>query len=243
MAASIAELKVDVLLCAALSEALRRSLEACGVRVRRHLCGDVESVLGAFLAGHLRQADFRMPGCWGWHPDGACRRRPPKDGAPDIHGHKTNTPMKIAIPVQDGRLHDHFGGCRHFAVVEIDSEKKRPIATNILPTPEHQPGAFPRWLRNLGVDTVIAGGIGRRALAIFAQHGIVVRAGSSGATVEELVAAYLGGQLKTAPDGCDHMTMTMATSTVMSTVHHEHGHHHHHHHHEKDPGEPGRSRP
>ena len=74
MAASIAELKVDVLLCAAVSEALRRSLEACGVRVRRHLCGDAETVLRAFLAGHLRQADFRMPGCWGWHPNGACRR-------------------------------------------------------------------------------------------------------------------------------------------------------------------------
>jgi predicted Fe-Mo cluster-binding NifX family protein len=75
MAAAIAELKVDVLLCAALSEALRRALEAHGVRVCRHLCGDAEIVLGAFLAGHLRQADFRMPGCWGWHLDGTCRRR------------------------------------------------------------------------------------------------------------------------------------------------------------------------
>jgi predicted Fe-Mo cluster-binding NifX family protein len=75
MARSIAELKVDVLLCAALSEALRRSLEECGVRVRSHLCGDAETVLGAFLAGHLRQADFRMPGCWGWHQDGRCCRR------------------------------------------------------------------------------------------------------------------------------------------------------------------------
>jgi hypothetical protein len=31
-----------------------------------------------------------------------------------------------------------------------------------------------------------------------------VRAGQSGATVEELVAAYLGGQLTIAPDGCEH---------------------------------------
>jgi predicted Fe-Mo cluster-binding NifX family protein len=78
MAHSIAELKVDVLLCAAVSVSLRRSLEARGVRVRRHLCGDAETVLGAFLAGHLRQADFRMPGCWGWHLNGACCRRPPR---------------------------------------------------------------------------------------------------------------------------------------------------------------------
>jgi predicted Fe-Mo cluster-binding NifX family protein len=164
----------------------------------------------------------------------------PKDGERDIHAHKTNIPMKIAIPVQDGRLHDHFGGCRHFAVVEIDSEKKSPIATDILATPEHQPGAFPRWLRGLGVDTVIAGGIGRRALAIFAQHGIVVRAGSSGAKVEELVAAYLGGQLKTAPDGCEHHQQDHGHEHG-----HEHGHphHHHRHHREENLGEPGRSRP
>jgi predicted Fe-Mo cluster-binding NifX family protein len=75
MARAIAELKVDVLLCAAVSESLRRSLEERGVRVRRHLCGDAETVLEAFLAGHLRQSDFRMPGCWGWHLDGACCRR------------------------------------------------------------------------------------------------------------------------------------------------------------------------
>jgi predicted Fe-Mo cluster-binding NifX family protein len=76
MARSIAELEVDVLLCAAVSESLRRSLEERGVRVRRHLCGDAETVLTAFLAGHLRQSDFRMPGCWGWHLDGVCCRRP-----------------------------------------------------------------------------------------------------------------------------------------------------------------------
>ncbi len=124
--------------------------------------------------------------------------------------------MKIAIPVQDGRLHEHFGGCREFALVEVDSEKTTTLNTAVLAAPEHQPGAFPRWLREMGVETVIAGGIGRRALANFDQHGITVRAGRAGASVEELVAAYLGGRLTAAPDGCEH---------------HEDGHQHHHHHH------------
>jgi predicted Fe-Mo cluster-binding NifX family protein len=133
--------------------------------------------------------------------------------------------MKIAIPVQDGLLHDHFGGCRQFAVVEVDPERKTTVSTSVLPTPEHQPGAFPRWLRELGVGTVIAGGIGRRALAIFAQHGIVVRAGQSGASVEELVTAYLGGQLTVAPDGCEHHDHEHGHAHGHS---HAHGHHHHH---------------
>ena len=51
---------------------------------------------------------------------------------------------------------------------------------------------------------MIAGGIGRRALALFAQQGIAVRAGQSGATIEELANAYLNGQLVNEPEGCAH---------------------------------------
>ena len=125
--------------------------------------------------------------------------------------------MEIAIPHDNGRLHGHFGGCREFALVEVDRENKVALRTEIVPAPEHQPGLFPRWLREQGVEVVIAGGIGRRALAIFAEHGITVRAGLPAAGLAELVAAYLNGQLTLTPDGCEH--------------HDEHGHHHHHQHH------------
>lgn len=129
--------------------------------------------------------------------------------------------MKIAIPIENGRLHGHFGGCREFALVEVEPGQKSILRTEVVPAPEHQPGLFPRWLREQGVEVVIAGGIGRRALANFAHHGITVRAGVADLKVEELVAAYLEGRLTSAPEGCEH-----------------HGHHHHHHHdhgHEHDP--------
>jgi predicted Fe-Mo cluster-binding NifX family protein len=130
--------------------------------------------------------------------------------------------MKIAIPHENGRLHGHFGGCREFAVVQVDAEKRVTLNTDVLPAPEHKPGAFPRWLREQGVEVVIAGGIGHRALANFAHHGITVRAGAADASVEQLVAAYLNGQLTVTPDGCEHHGHHHD---------HEHGHHHHEHHH------------
>ena len=74
LARSVAELRVDVLLCAALSEPLLRALERRGVRVKPHLCGEVESVLRAFDCGQLRRDEFRMPGCWGQHSHGGCCR-------------------------------------------------------------------------------------------------------------------------------------------------------------------------
>jgi len=137
--------------------------------------------------------------------------------------------MKIAIPVQNGLLHDHFGGSREFALVAVDPEKKVALRTEILPTPEHQPGAFPRWLREQGVQVVIAGGIGRRALANFAHHGITVCAGRAGAPVEELVAAYLKGDLTKTPDGCEHHGHD--PDHEHGHYHHHHSHHHHHGHH------------
>ena len=76
LASGLAELHADVLLCAALSEPLQRALEREGVRIRPHLCGEIESVLRAFHCGQLAREEFRMPGCWGWHSEGGyCRRR------------------------------------------------------------------------------------------------------------------------------------------------------------------------
>ncbi|HPA17827.1 MAG TPA: NifB/NifX family molybdenum-iron cluster-binding protein [Verrucomicrobiae bacterium] len=127
--------------------------------------------------------------------------------------------MKIAIPVENGCLHGHFGGCRQFALVDVDASTKRALRTEIVVAPEHRPGLFPVWLRERGVHVVIAGGIGRRALASFAMNGIAVRAGAPGATVAQLVDAYLTGQLTATPDGCER-----------------HGHHHDHeiHHHDHE---------
>jgi predicted Fe-Mo cluster-binding NifX family protein len=125
--------------------------------------------------------------------------------------------MKIAIPVENGRLNSHFGGSRHFALIEVDPKAKTTLRTETLPAPEHQPGAFPRWLQSQGVEVVIAGGIGHRALALFAQQGINVVAGLPDGPVEALVEAYLNGQLTGKPERCAH--------------HHEHGHEHGHDHH------------
>jgi predicted Fe-Mo cluster-binding NifX family protein len=70
LAHSVVELHVDVLLCAAISEPLRRALERGGVHVESHLCGQVDALLDAFRHGNCRCDEFRMPGCWDRHePD------------------------------------------------------------------------------------------------------------------------------------------------------------------------------
>jgi predicted Fe-Mo cluster-binding NifX family protein len=112
--------------------------------------------------------------------------------------------ITIAIPTADGRLHGHFGGCREFTFVQADPEQRKILNTRTVIPPPHAPGLFPRWVREQGASVVIVGGIGQRAISLFTQQGIIVRAGDSGAPVESVVTAYLNGQLVNEPAGCTH---------------------------------------
>lgn len=50
------------LICGGISEVLHNMLETSGVRVIPGIAGEVEEVLGAFLANRLSESKFRMPG-------------------------------------------------------------------------------------------------------------------------------------------------------------------------------------
>jgi predicted Fe-Mo cluster-binding NifX family protein len=62
-ATHLAQLKVNTLICGAISRPLESMLGSVHVRVVPLACGSVEQVLGAFLAGNLAEDAFLMPGC------------------------------------------------------------------------------------------------------------------------------------------------------------------------------------
>ena len=112
--------------------------------------------------------------------------------------------MRIAIPIADGKLAMHFGHCEEFAVIDADPETKTIIRRESITAPDHQPGLLPRWLAERGVTVIIAGGMGERAQALFAERGIAVVVGAPSETPEAVAAAYLGGTLATGQNVCDH---------------------------------------
>ncbi len=112
--------------------------------------------------------------------------------------------MKIAIPMADGRLCMHFGHCERFAVVDVDEAGKRILGTEMLIPPPHEPGVLPAWLHKLGANVIIAGGMGARAQALFAQNEIKVLVGAPAEAPETLVNAFLAGTLVSGQNVCDH---------------------------------------
>ncbi len=64
-AAKLAETGADVLVCGAISRPLELALAAAGIEVIAQTCGEVETVLSAFIGGRLGGDTFLMPGCPG----------------------------------------------------------------------------------------------------------------------------------------------------------------------------------
>lgn len=117
---------------------------------------------------------------------------------------EVNNKMKIAIPVTNGKLSSHFGHCEQFAVVDIDADKKSIINTEMLTPPAHEPGVLPKWLSEMGVNLVIAGGMGQRAQQLFTQNGIEVIVGAPDSAPQQVVADYLASRLQCSDNVCDH---------------------------------------
>ncbi len=112
--------------------------------------------------------------------------------------------MRFAIPLADGKLAVHFGHCASFALLDVDPEKKTVMIREDVDAPPHQPGLLPPWLAERGVNRIIAGGMGQRAQALFAEHGIEVIVGAPVGAPEQLVAQCIAGTLSVGGNACDH---------------------------------------
>jgi predicted Fe-Mo cluster-binding NifX family protein len=112
--------------------------------------------------------------------------------------------MRIAILLANGRLTLHFGHCDRFALVDADPADRKLLGREDVEAPSHQPGLWPPWLAERGANRIIAGGMGQRARALFAERGIHVMVGAFVETPERLVGDSLAETLRVGDNACDH---------------------------------------
>jgi predicted Fe-Mo cluster-binding NifX family protein len=102
--------------------------------------------------------------------------------------------MRIAISTDGENVSAHFGRCPAFTIVDLDNggvKKKEEISN-----PGHHPGFLPQFLKEKGVECIIAGGMGARAEELFAGEGIKRIVGVDGKidnVVEQMVKGTLQG--------------------------------------------------
>jgi predicted Fe-Mo cluster-binding NifX family protein len=112
--------------------------------------------------------------------------------------------VKIAIPLAGGQLAQHFGHCEEFVVFDVDGETRTIERSQTVVAPPHEPGLLPQWLKELGADVVITGGMGSRAQELLGRSGIAVIVGVSPNDPRAVVTDYLEGRLKGGENICDH---------------------------------------
>lgn len=111
--------------------------------------------------------------------------------------------MKLAVTYNetDQSIFQHFGQTPAFKIYDIEDGKV--TRSEVVPTGEYSHGALAGFLQNLGVDTLICGGLGMGAKMRLQNAGIKLFGGADG-KADDAVRDYLSGSLEFDPLAAEH---------------------------------------
>ena len=136
----------------------------------------------------------------------------------NIEKSKGDKIMKIVIPSAENKLCGHFGHCEYFTFVEVNPETKEILSIEKKVPEEGISCQSANWIATQGANVVLAGGMGGRPMAIFAQNGVKIVAGCQELEIETVVNQYMNNTLSVGENACG------------GEHHHCHGHNHGEHH-------------
>lgn len=102
--------------------------------------------------------------------------------------------MKIAVTYENGMIFQHFGHTQFMKIYETD-ENLDIQSFQIVSMGEHSHHDIASYIKELGVDTLICGGIGQGAVDAINRVGITLYAGNSG-NADMNVIKFLSGEMK-----------------------------------------------
>lgn len=118
--------------------------------------------------------------------------------------------MRIAVSADDnhgldGVVAPHFGRCPYYVLIDVEGTSVKQVTTVANPYyHHHQRGQVPGFIHSQGAEVMLTGGMGGRALGLFAQCGVETVTGAYG-TVRRALEGYLRGELRGA-DACGKST-------------------------------------
>jgi len=108
--------------------------------------------------------------------------------------------MKVAIPTDgnggiEEEVGEHFGRALTYTIVDVENGKIKDV--RVIPNTSHHMGGVlypPQLLSKEGVEILLCKGLGRRAILMFKEQGIVVYIGARG-KVRETIDLWRRGEL------------------------------------------------
>ena len=107
--------------------------------------------------------------------------------------------MKIAVASMGNVVAGHFGHCENFNIFDVENHAI--VKHESIANPGRKPGFLPNFLGDIGVNVIIAGGMGEGAVNIFYARNIEVIMGATG-VAQEAVERYIRGELKSTGSIC-----------------------------------------
>lgn len=107
--------------------------------------------------------------------------------------------MRVSIATDNGHVAQHFGRCPAFTIVEI--EDGQVTSQTQVANPGHRTGFLPKFMHEQGVDVMVTGGMGQRAVGFFQQFGIQPVVGVQG-PIDAVVQQLCEGTLTEGPSLC-----------------------------------------
>ena len=101
--------------------------------------------------------------------------------------------MRVAISTDGDSVSAHFGRCPSYTIVDIEDGEI--IKKEVVDNPGHTLGAIPQFLHEKGVECIIAGGMGARAVSFFDEFSIKPIVGVQG-RIDEIIEKLIKGELK-----------------------------------------------
>jgi predicted Fe-Mo cluster-binding NifX family protein len=110
--------------------------------------------------------------------------------------------IKIAIPTTGTIVDNHFGHCERYTIITTDDNRVI-VKSEILPSPQGCgcKSSIATAFKEMGINVMLAGGIGEGAINVLNRHGINVIKGCSG-DVKTLAESYLKDELIDSGESC-----------------------------------------
>jgi len=109
--------------------------------------------------------------------------------------------MKIAIATDGTQVAHHFGRCESYTIVEIENNEV--LKKSIIDNPGHEPGFLPKFLSEKGVNCILTGGMGPKAINLFREKNVEPVIGVYG-SIDKVIEDFLNNKLEIGDSKCDH---------------------------------------